>query len=86
MRIGVERLGIVDLNHNNIEPAIDYLSQSLNYNASDSQVLYNLSGAYSMKKDYQTALQIVNRCLEIEPNYLQAKDLQKQLINALRQQ
>ena len=79
-------LGIIDLLNNKVEPAIGYLSQSLNYNASDSQVLYNLSGAYSMKKDYQTALQIVNRCLEIEPNYHQARDLQKQLINALRQQ
>ena len=79
-------LGIIELLNNKIEPAMGYLSQSLNYNASDSQVLYNLSGAYSMKKDYQTALQIVNRCLEIEPNYNQAKDLQKKLINALRQQ
>jgi tetratricopeptide (TPR) repeat protein len=79
-------LGIIELLNNKVEPAIGYLSQSLNYHASDTQVLYNLSGAYSMKKDYQTALQIVNRCLEIEPNYLQAIGLQKQLINMLKQQ
>ena len=78
-------LGIIGLLNNKIEPAIIYLSQSLNYNGLDTQVLYNLSGAYSIKKDYQTALDLINRCLEIEPNYLQAKDLQKQLINALKQ-
>jgi len=78
-------LGIIELLNNRIGPAIVYLSQSLNYNANDSQVLYNLSGAYSMNHDYKTALQIVNQCLEIEPNYSQAKDLQRRLINVLKQ-
>jgi tetratricopeptide (TPR) repeat protein len=78
-------LGIIDLLNNRIDPAIVYLSQSLNYSANDAQVIYNLSGAYSRKKDYHTALQIVNRCLEIEPNYPQAIDLQRQLINALKE-
>ncbi len=77
-------LGIIGLLNNKIEPAIGYLSQSLNYNASDAQVLYNLSGAYSMKKDYKTALQLINRCLEIQPNYKQARDLQIQLTNVLK--
>jgi len=79
-------LGIIDLLNNRIDPAIGHLSQSLNYNANDSQVIYNLSGAYARKKEFQTALQIINRCLEIEPNYPQAKDLQRRLINALKQQ
>jgi tetratricopeptide (TPR) repeat protein len=56
----------------------------MNYNSSDAMVLYNLAGAYSLKKDYKTALQIVNRCLQIEPNYSLAKSLQQQLINATR--
>ena len=77
-------LGIINLLNSKIEPAIGYLSQSLNYNASDAQVLYNLSGAYSMKNDYKTALLLINRCLEIQPNYVQAKDLQNQLTNALK--
>ena len=37
-----------------------------------------------MKKDYKTALQIVNRCLEIQPDYPQAIDLQQQLLRALK--
>jgi tetratricopeptide (TPR) repeat protein len=75
-------LGIIDLLNNKVDSAIGYLSTSLNYNASDAHVLYNLAGAYSIKKDYKTALQMINRCLQIEPNYSMAKNLQQQLLNA----
>ncbi|MDH3268614.1 MAG: hypothetical protein OEM46_07135, partial [Ignavibacteria bacterium] len=77
-------LGIIDLLNNKVDSAIGYLSKSLRYNSSDAQVYYNLAGAYSIKKDYQTALQRINRCLQIEPNYSMAKNLQQQLINATR--
>lgn len=77
-------LGIIDLLNNRVDSAIGYLSKSMNYNSSDAQVFYNLAGAYSIKKDYQTALQMVNRCLQIEPNYSMAKDLRQQLLNATR--
>lgn len=77
-------LGIIDLLNNKVDSAIGYLSSSLNYNSSDVMVLYNLAGAYSIKKKYQAALQLVNRCLQIEPNYTMAKNLQQQLINATR--
>jgi len=77
-------LGIIGLLDNKVESAINYLSKSINYNSSDAQVYYNLAGAYSIKKDYQTALQMINRCLQIEPNYSMAKDLQQQLLNATR--
>ena len=77
-------LGIIDLLNNKVDSAIGYLSKSLSYNSSDSQVYYNLAGAYSIKKDYQTALQMINRCLQIEPNYSIAINLQQQLINATR--
>jgi predicted Zn-dependent protease len=77
-------LGIIDLLNNKVDSAIGYLSKSINYNSSDAQVYYNLAGAYSIKKDYQTALQMINRCLQIEPNYSMAKNLQQQLINATR--
>jgi len=77
-------LGIIDLLNNKVDPAIAYLSKSISYNSSDAVVYYNLAGAYSMKKDYNTALQIVNRSLKIEPNYELAINLQQQLINATR--
>jgi tetratricopeptide (TPR) repeat protein len=77
-------LGIIQLMNNNADLAIGYLTTSLNYNSSDANVFYNLAGAYSLKKDYQTALQTVNRSLQIEPDYAMAKNLQQQLINATR--
>ncbi len=75
-------LGIIDLLNNKVDSAIGYLSASMNYKPSDAQVLYNLAGAYSIKKDYKAALQMINRCLQLEPNYSMAKNLQQQLINA----
>ena len=77
-------LGIIDLLNNKVDSAMMYLSKSLNYNSSDAAVLYNLAGAYSLKKDYKTALRMVNHSLQIEPNYMLAKNLQQQLINATR--
>ena len=77
-------LGIIDLLNNKVDSAMGYLSKSINYNSSDAQVYYNLAGAYSIKKDYRTALQMINHCLQIEPNYSMAKDLQQQLLNATR--
>lgn len=75
-------LGIIDLLNSKTDSAIGYLSKSINYNASDAQVYYNLAGAYSIKKDYNTALQMINRCLQLEPDYAMARDLQQQLLNA----
>ncbi len=77
-------LGIIALMNNMVDSAINLLSESINYNSSDAQVYYNLAGAYSIKKDYNTALQMINRCLQLEPNYSMAKDLQQQLLNATR--
>ncbi|MBK9098600.1 MAG: hypothetical protein IPM14_10905 [bacterium] len=75
-------LGIIDLLNNKVDSATNFLSKSINYNSSDAQVYYNLAGAYSIKKDYKTALQMINRCLQLEPNYSMARDLQQQLLNA----
>ncbi len=77
-------LGIIDLLNKKVDSAIGQLLKSINYNSSDAQVYYNLAGAYSIKKDYQTALQMINNCLQIEPNYAMAKGLQQQLLNASR--
>jgi tetratricopeptide (TPR) repeat protein len=77
-------LGIIQLLNNNADPAIGYLTTSLNYNSSDANVLYNLAGAYSLQKDYQTALQMVNRSLQIEPDYMMAQHLQPPFFPAPR--
>ncbi len=78
-------LGVIELLKNNTEAAISFLSESLKYNSSDAQVLYNLAGAYTIINDYETALQLVKNCLIIDPNYNQAIDLRNQLVNAIYQ-
>lgn len=77
-------LVIIALSKNNTDTAIKYLEESLTYKKNDPQVLYNLSGAYSYKKDFQKSLDIINRCLAISPDFPNAQDLKKQLQAALR--
>ena len=76
-------LGIIDLSKNQTDSARKFLEESLQYDSSDAQVFYNLSGAYAYKKDYQRALESVNKCLELSPNYPRAKDLQNQLLSVV---
>jgi tetratricopeptide (TPR) repeat protein len=73
-------LGIIDLSYNKTDSAIKYLEESLVFDSKDFQVLYNLAGAYSRKNNFGKALELVNRSLELNPNYSSARELQKQLI------
>jgi len=72
-------IGNIKLSRNEVEEAIRYLNKSLNYNNSDAQVLYNLAGAYSMTRQYNKALEVVNRSLSINPNDPKARALKAQL-------
>jgi tetratricopeptide (TPR) repeat protein len=73
-------LGIIDLSKGNTDKALNYLQESLKYNNSDTQVLYNLSGAYLYKKQYDKALSTINLCLSYDPDYAGARQMQGQLI------
>lgn len=79
-------LGIVDLSKEKIDSAIIYLNESLRYQPSDAQVLYNLSGAYSKIKMYNEALNSINRCLSLNPDYPGAHHLKNQLTEVLKKQ
>ncbi len=77
-------MGIIALSHKNWKEAIVDLNESLKYNDDDPQVLYNLAGAYVMKKDYRTAKELTVKALSINPNYIDAKNLLGELNRALR--
>jgi tetratricopeptide (TPR) repeat protein len=77
-------LGIINLARNNVDAAQMYLTKSLEFNQSDAQVYYNLAGVYVTKKNNLRAYELVNRSLEIMPNYAEAIDLQRQLRKALK--
>ena len=72
-------LGIINLSKNKTDDAIKYLEESLMFGSNDPQVLYNIAGAYSYKKEYQKALDAINKCLRIDPQFPKAVELKNQL-------
>jgi tetratricopeptide (TPR) repeat protein len=78
-------LGIISLSKNEVDKSIIYLNKSLEYSSSDPQVLYNLTGAYSLKGMYREALTTIQNCLRISPNFPQAQNLRIQLEQKIRQ-
>lgn len=72
-------LGIIDLSKEKIESAISYLNKSLNYTRNDAQVYYNLAGAYSKKKMFAEAMNAIENCLTLNPNYSGANIIKSQL-------
>ncbi|MCZ6702040.1 MAG: hypothetical protein O6940_03255, partial [Ignavibacteria bacterium] len=73
-------LGIINLANANTEIAIDYLEESIKFNHSDTQSLYNLAGAYTLVNDYKKALSTVEQCLKIEPSLISAIELKKNIL------
>ncbi|KUG26448.1 hypothetical protein ASZ90_003712 [hydrocarbon metagenome] len=71
--------GIILLSKGSYTDAMNYLEESLRYNSKDEQVLYNLAGAYSQIKKYNTALEKVKLALLIKPDYEAAIHLKSQL-------
>jgi len=72
-------LGIINLSLEKVDTAIIFLEKSLKFKINDPQVLFNLSGAYSKKQLFEKALNRINKCLDINPNYNGAKVLKSQL-------
>ena len=72
-------LGIIDLSKGKNESAIKYLEESLKFNRKDSQVLYNLAGAYFRLHKFDKAFELINECLLIDSSYAEAKNLMRQL-------
>jgi len=72
-------LGIIDLSLDRVDNSIKYLEESLSFNSSDLQVLYNISGAYAKKKEYKKAFNYISKCVGINPNFPGAQILYSQL-------
>lgn len=64
---------------NKFSDAVFYLEQSLKFEPNDAQTLYNLAGAYANTDRPKDAMDAIKRCLQIEPNYVEAQILYKQL-------
>lgn len=72
-------VGIIDLSKKKTDTAIKYLEMSFQYDPKDSQVLFNLAGAYSYKNRYSDALQTINKCLKIDSQFPDALNIKQQL-------
>jgi len=79
-----KRNGLMALYIGNFDNAIKYLTEAYKSDSKDPLVLYNLSLAYSKKKDFKTALTIINKCLTVNPNYPEAENLKQQILNQLK--
>lgn len=76
-------IGIVALSKSRLDEAVKFLEESRQMAPNDTQVLYNLAGAYALKKQYDKAMRTIDECLRLDPQYPQAGSLKMQLNNAL---
>ncbi len=76
-----KRNGLMALYIGKFDNAINYLTKAYKSNPQDPLVLYNLSLAYSKKKNLDLALELINKCLVIKPDYPEASSLKQQLLN-----
>jgi tetratricopeptide (TPR) repeat protein len=79
-----KRNGLLALYIGNFDNAIRHLTEAYKSGPEDSVVLYNLSLAYSKKEEFKTALKLINQCLTANPNFAEANNLKKQILNKLK--
>ncbi|HEY6625439.1 MAG TPA: tetratricopeptide repeat protein, partial [Ignavibacteriaceae bacterium] len=78
-------LGSINLNRKKVDEAIKYLSASIEYDKTDAQTFYNLAGAYIQKKEFKNALRSIEKCLILNPDFPNGKNLKVQLTEILTQ-
>ena len=79
-----KRVGIIQLYRGKYDDAVKELTEAYDSNPKDPSVLYNLSLAYSKKEDFKAALEMINKCLIVNPNYPGANNLKQQILNLSR--
>lgn len=58
-------LGAIEVQQGNAKEGIRFLEESRRLNPSDPQMLYNLSGAYGIDKQFGKALEIAQKCAKL---------------------
>lgn len=77
-------LGIINLSKGRKDEALKFLEESISKNGTDPQTLYNLSGAYFQTGAVRKALDTINRCLQINPNFPGARAFQQEIMQVLQ--
>lgn len=78
-------LGNINLSRKDVDNAIKYLEQSIKFDNTDAQTFFNLSGAFIQKEEIKVALELLEKCIEINPEFPNAKNLKIQLTEILNQ-
>ena len=73
-------LGIISLSQGYVNDAIFYLQKSITYNNRDPQIFYNITGAYAEQKNFNKALDAINKCLQLDPDFPRAAIIRDQLL------
>ncbi len=81
-------LGIIDLSQGFVDDAIKNLEASIAFNNKDAQTYFNITGAYAKKKDFAKAVDAINKCLGLNPEFPRAQLIKQQIesiINEMKQ-
>lgn len=62
-------LGAIEVQQGNAKEGIRFLEESRRLNPSDPQMLYNLSGAYGIDKQFGKALEIAQKVRQVNPRF-----------------
>jgi len=76
-----KRVGMIQLYRGKYDDAVKYLTDAYNSNPKDPSVLYNLSRAYLKKREFKSALGMIDKCLIVNPGYPGSKELKEQILN-----
>ena len=76
-------LGAIMVQKGDLQRGITLLLESRALSPSDPQMLYNLSGAYGLNKNYQQAMEIAEEVIAITPNFPGIQQWKAQLQRAL---
>jgi tetratricopeptide (TPR) repeat protein len=76
-------LGIINLSQGFVDDAIKFLESSIKFNSKDAQIYFNITGAYAQKKDFSKALDAINKCISLNPDFPRAQNIRQQLLSIL---
>jgi hypothetical protein len=79
-------LGIIDLSQGFVDDAIKYLEASLKFDNKDAQVHFNITGAYAQRKEFNKALDAINKCLKLDSDFPRAEIIRQQLVSILNKE
>ena len=64
--------GVINMNLNQLEVAIDIFNQALKIKPNSAEILYNLGNAFKKAGDNNSAIQNYKKAVKIRPNFTEA--------------